>query len=340
VTFSTLLEGHQSIEAVYQYLIDEPKYKIKPDLKAAEDMCLRAQKEKVEVCTLLDADYPDLLSSVRDAPPVLFLKGNRALLAKNQIAIVGARQASIAGQKIAYSISLHLTSSGYSTVSGFARGIDYSVHKGAQDHGSIAVFAGGIDQVFPPEHIKYVDEFLETGLIISEMPLGHKPVQQNFPRRNRIISGLSRAVIVVEAAYQSGSLLTASYALEQGREVGAVPGSPLDPRCKGSNKLLREGAHFIENAWDAMDLLGNSDRVEQKKDCSDENAVTNTSATTNIDLEETIISLLGYSPTEINELLNQIPAQAHEALGVISALELAGKIVRGAGNEISLRPPL
>ena len=336
VTYLSLIKHYGSARKAYEGMLDDPKYKIKPSLNEADKHVQKALKHNVKILGLGDLEYPLALADIRDAPPVLFIKGNHSLLEQPNAAIVGARYASIAGQKIAYSISKHLSGSGFTIVSGFARGIDLSAHKGAQEQGSIAVFAGGIDQVFPLEHTSYVSKFLETGLIISEMPIGHKPIQQNFPRRNRIISGLSKAVVVIEAASQSGSLLTANYALEQGREVAAIPGCPLDPRCKGSNKLLKDGAYFVENAWDVMELLSSNIDAprEDKRVGLGESKMT----TANNDLEGAITSLLGYSPVDLNELINQLPTQPDEILRELSKLELSGKIIRGRGNEVSLRP--
>ncbi|MAP24180.1 MAG: DNA-protecting protein DprA [Rickettsiales bacterium] len=336
ITYLSLISSCGSAIKAYEYILDDPKYKIKPNLGEAERKIEKALKQGVTILSLGDPKYPQTLADIKDPPPVLFVKGNLALLERPNTAIVGARYASIAGQKIAYSIAKHLSGSGFTIVSGFARGIDLAAHKGAQENGSIAVFAGGIDQIFPLEHAPYVSKFLETGLIVSEMPIGHKPIQQNFPRRNRIISGLSRMVIVIEAASQSGSLLTATYALEQGREVAAVPGCPLDPRCKGSNKLLKDGAHFIENAWDVMGLLSSNlgiSKQAEKKDVGESKLMHS-----NNDLEGAITSLLGYSPVDLNELINQLPAQPDEVLRELSKLELSGKVVRGRGNEVSLKP--
>ena len=248
--------------------------------------------------------------------------------------MVGARQASYAGQKLAYTMAREVSEAGHVLVSGFAKGIDHAVHKGAQKKGSVAVFAGGVDQIFPSDFESYVEPFLETGVIVSEVPLGVFPTHQNFPRRNRIISGLSRLVVVIEAAYQSGSLLTAEYAAQQGREVAAVPGSPFDPRCKGTNKLLREGAHFVEMSWDILSLLGEVPAGAQREEFLEIKQKKEEPS----DVSERVLELLTYSFIDLNELLRQIPSETYTVLEAVSSLELAGKIIRNAHNQIALRP--
>ena len=200
-----------------------------------------------------EPNYPPALTSVEDAPPLLSARGNLALASRRAIAIVGARNASANGKRFARDIAMQLGQHDLAVVSGLARGIDAAAHEGALQSGTIAVLATGIDQVYPEENRALQQAIGEHGLLLAEQPVGTEPHARNFPRRNRIISGIATGVLVVEAALKSGSLITARLALEQGREVFAVPGSPLDPRCRGTNDLIRRGAKLTE---DAEDILG------------------------------------------------------------------------------------
>lgn len=200
-------------------------------------------------------DYPEALSLIPDPPIALIARGRCDLLARPACAIVGSRNASAAGARQARDLARALACDDVVTVSGLARGIDGAAHRGALETGTIAAVAGGADIIYPPEHADLQHMIAEQGLIVSEQALGVRPVARDFPRRNRIISGLSLATLVVEAALQSGSLITARLAGEQGREVMALPGSPLDPRARGTNRLLRDGAHLVETADDILDIL-------------------------------------------------------------------------------------
>ena len=200
--------------------------------------------------------YPAMLAAVEDAPPVVTLLGRPELLATPIVAVVGARNASANGRRLARELAAGLGEAGIVVASGMARGIDAAAHLGALDNGTVAVLAGGADIVYPEENRGLYDAMRTRGAILAELPLGAEPQARHFPRRNRIISGLALGVVVVEAAAKSGSLITARYALEQGREVFAVPGSPLDPRCRGCNDLLRNGATLTETAADVIDQLG------------------------------------------------------------------------------------
>ncbi len=205
--------------------------------------------------TGLDDDFPPLLAAIPVPPPAIIVRGDTRLLARPACAIVGARNASAVGLRFARELANGLGREDVVIVSGLARGIDAAAHAGAIESGTIAVLAGGIDHIYPPEHAELHNRIGETGLLVSEMPLGRTPTARDFPRRNRLISGLALGSLVVEAALRSGSLITARYAGEQGREVMAVPGSPLDPRARGSNQLLRDGAHLIENVDDVLSIL-------------------------------------------------------------------------------------
>ena len=195
-----------------------------------------------------DDDYPASLAAIPDAPPVLSVIGDPALLARPAVAVVGARNASVNARRLAARFAAELGQAGQVITSGLARGVDAAAHEAALPTGTVAVLAGGVDVIYPPEHADLYREIAGRGLILSEAPLGAVPQARHFPRRNRIVSGLSRGVLVVEAALQSGSLITARQAADQGREVFAVPGSPLDPRARGTNRLIRDGAHLVEES--------------------------------------------------------------------------------------------
>ena len=200
--------------------------------------------------------YPSALAAIEDAPPILTVLGEAQLLQRPMIAVVGARNASANGRRLARDLAAELGLGGLVVISGLARGIDAAAHLGALETGSVAVVAGGADVVYPAENRGLYDALVRQGAVVAELPLGTEPQARHFPRRNRIISGTALGVVVVEAAARSGSLITARFALEQGREVFAVPGSPLDPRARGCNDLLRHGANLTETAADVLSQLG------------------------------------------------------------------------------------
>lgn len=207
-----------------------------------------------------EPDYPPLLKDLAPPPPVLTLLGKPDLAARPTVAIVGSRNASAAGRKIARDMAADLGRNGFVTVSGLALGIDGETHAASLATGTIAVLGGGIDHLYPPQHQRLYAEIAASGLIVSETPFGHRAKAQDFPRRNRIITGMAHGVVVVEAAERSGSLISARVAGEQGREVMAVPGSPLDPRAAGTNGLLHQGATLVRHAEDVLDVLASLDR--------------------------------------------------------------------------------
>nr|WP_256515644.1 DNA-processing protein DprA [Alsobacter ponti] len=202
-----------------------------------------------------EAEYPRLLAATDTAPPLIAVRGEAGVLGRPCVAMVGSRNASAGGLALAGRLARELSEAGVVVVSGLARGVDASAHRGALERGTVAVLAGGHDRLYPPENAALLDALLETGCAVAEMPMGWTPRGRDFPRRNRIVSGLSHAVIVIEAARKSGSLITARFALEQGREVLAVPGSPLDPRAEGANSLIRQGATLVTCAEDVLEAL-------------------------------------------------------------------------------------
>jgi len=284
-----------------------------------------------------EAEYPAGLAALEAPPPLISILGHPHLLKKDMVAMVGARNASALARKFTDTLSRDLGFAGLVIASGLARGIDASAHEAALAVGTVAVVAGGVDIVYPPENQKLYDAIRERGVIVSEMRLGEAPQARHFPRRNRIISGLSRGVVVVEAAERSGSLITAQYALDQGREIFAVPGSPLDPRAKGTNRLIREGATLTESAEDVLavlrPMLGGSFGEP------DGAGVTAPPALAELDLQADRIrsrleEALGPAPVDIDELIRQLGAPAGAVLTVILELELAGRCVRHPGNRV------
>ncbi|MGI9392776.1 MAG: DNA-processing protein DprA [Parvibaculales bacterium] len=283
-----------------------------------------------------DDTYPEALAAISDAPPVLTLLGHAHLLRRPMVAFVGARSCSAAGLRITEKLIQGLYGTEYVIVSGLASGIDTMAHKTALEQGTIAVIANGIDSVYPKENAELFARMKNQGLIITENPIGSKPLSRYFPRRNRIISGLSLVVIIVEASLRSGSLITARLAADQGRLVMAVPGSPLDARCHGSNKLLREGAQIVERSADIIDALSpmlQTPLTEPSYEASIHNQAPEEPTQS---IREKIIGLLGPTPIEIDVLAEQSGAHIGEVLWVILTLELAGQISRSPGARVSL----
>ncbi len=286
---------------------------------------------------LCEPDYPVPLAAIDDAPPVLFTLGDIGLLNRSCVAIVGARNASASGRRLARDLAADLGARGLVVASGLARGIDAAAHGGALGGGTIATLAGGLDVVYPPENEALYRKIAEQGLIITEVPPGTVPTARHFPRRNRLISGVSLGVLVVEAALRSGSLITARCALEQGREVFAVPGSPLDPRARGCNHLLRQGAVLVESAEDVVQsLAGMATPKQVRQDPGAEPAPPVPSDGEVASVRRRIESLLGVAPVTVDEMIRQShlsPAAVNIAL---MELELAGRAERQPGNRYAL----
>lgn len=285
-----------------------------------------------------EPNYPKALRAIADAPPVLCYAGDPGLLQRNAVAIVGARNASAAGRRIATDLARDLGLAGLVVVSGLARGIDGAAHAAALKSGTIAVVAGGIDILYPPEHAALTAEIAATGLVVSERPVGFQPTGRDFPRRNRIISGLSLGVIVVEAALRSGTLITARYALEQGRDVFAIPGSPLDPRCQGTNRLIRDGAMLVENADDVLESLQETmgSIREPGADLFSPPPVPDSDPEELASVRREIISLLSYSPIHRDMLFRETSASPAAFADALLDLVLSGEAEEHAGGRFSL----
>ena len=288
--------------------------------------------------------YPALLAAIEDAPPVLTLLGDASLLQRPCVALVGARNASLAGRKLAQELARDLGGAGLVVVSGLARGIDSAAHQGALASGTAAVMAGGADVVYPPENEGLHRDVAERGVVVAELAIGTQPKARHFPRRNRIISGLSRATVVVEAALRSGSLTTARFALDQGREVMAIPGSPADPRVRGSNRLLKEGAVLVEDAGDVLAALGPFATGTFSGGTPTGEAVTapppgrprNRPEEAPDGTAERLLTCLSAVPLPVDELVRACQLSAAVVTAALLELELAGRIQRHPGGQISL----
>ena len=294
-----------------------------------------------------EADYPAALADLDDAPPLLWITGDAAVLRRPMIAMVGARNASSLGMRMAKALARELAGRGYVIVSGLARGIDTAAHKASAETGTVAVMAGGIDVIYPSENAALAQEIEAAGLRISEQPMGLQPMARHFPRRNRLISGLAAGVVVIEAAAKSGSLITARNALDQGREVLAVPGHPFDARASGCNMLIRDGARLVRNADDVVEALAPiapamADRAGQQSELPlaavpeappppAARHLRETAA-----LHQQILDRLGPSPVAEDQLIRDLKAPANSVAPVLLDLELQGRVSRQAGGLLSL----
>jgi DNA processing protein len=279
--------------------------------------------------------YPPLLAELEAAPPALIVKGHLALLDRPAVALVGARNASAAACRYARQLSQALGAAGTVVVSGLARGIDAAAHDGALDSGTIAVIAGGIDIVYPPENEARQHAIAERGLLVAEQAPGVEPRARHFPYRNRIIAGLALGTVVVEAAPRSGSLITARFAAEFGREVMAVPGSPLDPRAQGCNQLIRDGATLIQTAEDVLESI-EPGQIRPFRAPDRPFAAPELAADADERHREIVVGLLSVTPVPIDEIVRQADVPAPIVQTILLELELAGRLDRHAGGKVSL----
>ena len=305
------------------------------DRGEAEREIARVEKLGARYLSLGQGLYPRLLAEMEDAPPLLIVKGDLKLLDRMAIAIVGARNASAAACRFARGLAYDLGLQDLVVVSGLARGIDSAAHDGALESGTVGVIAGGIDVFYPPENEQRQQDMYERGLVVAEMPPGTEPRARHFPYRNRIIAGISAGTVVVEAAPRSGSLITARLAAEAGREVMAVPGSPLDPRAQGCNQLIRDGATLVQNARDVVEELGPMEaRVRSMAtDYRAEPHMANGSD----DAMSLVEDLLGPSPAPVDEIIRLSGASSGSVQMALLELDLAGRLDRHAGGKVSLR---
>jgi DNA processing protein len=336
-------------------------------------VCSRAEAERemaaarrlgVRFIAMGEPDYPKTLQAIDTAPPLLAVRGSADILARPSVAIVGSRNASASGLTFAERLSRQLGEAGYVVVSGLARGIDTKAHKATLETGTVAVLAGGHDRIYPAQNEPLLQAILEQGgAVISEMPMDWEPRGRDFPRRNRIVSGLSYGVVVIEAARRSGSLITARFALEQGREVFAVPGSPLDPRAEGTNDLIREGATLcagVEHVTSGLEpLIASGPRLDQSAE-EPHHTLGSEELWDELDLpdivrppvrpvvpdaghdeeasigEADLIALLGPSPVAIDDLVQQSGFSIRNVQTALLELEIAGRLERHGGNAVSL----
>ncbi len=378
-TFAMLLRRHgdaaKVLDALPGLLGRTPHGRV---LRIAKAEDIEAEFEAAERCGARfigwsEPDYPWLLREIDAPPPMIAVRGNMSIFTRPCIAIVGSRNASAAGLAFTERLARALAEANYVVVSGLARGIDARAHRATIGSGTVAVLAGGHDKIYPPEHEKLLEQLLDKGAAVSEMPFGWEARGRDFPRRNRIVSGLSHGVVVVEAAKNSGSLITARFAGEQGREVFAVPGSPLDPRAEGTNHLLRDGATFCTRVEDVIDALAarlrrgsdHGDLFETGFESMDDEPLWDEldldagmpsapkplayarsfieAPTSQIEAEtsvlaspERVISLLGPSPISIDELVRAAEMPARTIQVILLELEMNGRLERHGGNLVSL----
>ncbi|MEM9840332.1 MAG: DNA-processing protein DprA [Pseudomonadota bacterium] len=336
ITFSQLLDRAGSAVEAMELL---PSLARKAGRRAvtlcSEDLALaeidHGLMEGFQLIVLGDPGYPKLLSQIPDPPAALWAKGDVRLLDQPAVAIIGARNASAAGRKMAAMLAEGLGTEGYIIVSGMARGIDGVAHHTALKTGTIAVLAGGADSIYPPEHGRLYQDISSEGLILSEQPLGKTARGKDFPKRNRIVSGLSSGVVVVEAAERSGTLITARLATEQGRDVFTVPGSPLDPRSRGTNGLLRKGAILAESADDILEELGST--IAAFREPPPHDFLYTEDATADAAQVRTVVTqLLSYTPTHRDELIEQSGFSARAVSTALLDLILDGVAAEETGG--------
>ena len=348
-TFHRLMKEHGTAKAALAALPEVAKaagvdtYEVCPDGVAHAEM-RAAQKAGARMVCIGDSLYPSDLAEISDAPPILWAIGDADILHRPLVAMVGARNASSLGQRMAKGLAADLAAKGFTVVSGMARGVDTAAHAATLDPGTIAVLAGGVDVMYPAENARLAEDITKTGLRLSEQPMGMHPQARHFPRRNRIISGLCRATIVVEAAAKSGSLITARTALDQGREVLAVPGHPFDARASGCNMLIRDGAHLVRSAQDVIEAIGPvstqanaiGTQAEIPLDPPPQPTPAKRSLQDTAALHQQILDRLGPSPVAEDQLIRDLKAPAANVSPVLTDLEIDGRIRRHAGGLLSL----
>jgi len=335
VAFAQLLQRFgtaiRALDALPDLVRKSGAASIPPPTEAVDRELAAGGRLGARLLVLGDADYPAMLAALDPPPPVLWTRGRTDLLNQPCVAVVGARIASAGGQRIARGLAQQLGAAGHVVASGMARGIDAAAHEGALPTGTVAVLGGGVDDVYPPEHADLYARLIQHGCVVSESPVGARAQARDFPRRNRIISGLSRGVVVVEAEIRSGSLITARLAAEQGREVFAVPGSPLDPRARGPNELLRQGAVLCEGiediarAFDTLRTLGEPPSQPLSYDGDLDDAFL-----------ARVAAMLSPTPTPRDEIARALGAPVSQVAAALLELSLAGRAELLPGGLASL----
>ena len=348
VTFGKMLVAYGSADRALAALPYHAESRGIRNYRLAPIATVRAELERAAAAGAValvrgQRGYPAALAALADAPPVLWALGRLELLTRDAVAVVGARNASALGHRMAERLAIGLGAAGFVVTSGLARGVDRSAHLASLETGTIAIFAGGVDQVYPQQNAGIAERIRTYGLILSEAPMGLSPRAQDFPRRNRIVSGLSRAVVLIEAGAKSGSLITARMALDQGREVMAVPGSPLDARAAGCNDMIRQGAVLVRSAEDILDALDGP-----QKHPSDQGPLPELHAplpepepVRDAPLPGTtaqmLLGLLSAAPVPEDTLIRQLGLTAPQVMEALLELELAGLIDRYPGGLVSAR---
>lgn len=310
-----------------------------PSLAEIEAEYLSYKRAHITLIAHHEPLYPPLLRTCEDAPPFLSVQGRLELLQKPFLAIVGARHGSLAGQKITKMFARELGQAGFVIVSGLARGIDTAAHLASLETGTAAVLAGGLDQIYPPENKELSQQIVTHGLLISEMPLGCPPSAILFPRRNRLISGLARGTLVVEAALKSGSLITARYAAEQGRDVFAIPGNPLDPRARGTNQLLKDGAYLVQDPDDILSFYPTPSPVIPPTPPSLSSFFEPEGAFSEETIRSHLLDTLTTTPLTVNEIAENLGCPLALVRAALVEIEIAGYLDRHSGDRVSLSPP-
>ncbi len=343
-TFRALINRYASAAKAIENVADLARRGGRQDLRIAsraeaETEMAEAKRHGVRFIAIGEEEYPARLRETDDAPPLLAVRGKVEILSRDGIAIVGARNASAAGMRFASTLARELGEAGYAVISGLARGIDSAGHHASLSTGTVAVLAGGHDRIYPQEHFGLLEEIVKTGAAVSEMPMGWEPRARDFPRRNRVIAGIAAGIVVVEAAERSGSLITARLAVEMGREVFAVPGSPVDPRCSGTNRLLKQGATLVTSAADVIEAIEPIVRQPPRPAPMREPAPNETDsqpAEATDAIRAKISQLLSHAPVSIDELARLAGAPPAAVQVVLLELELAGRLARHGGGLISL----
>ncbi len=346
VSFRKYMEIYGSVDEILEVI---SRKKVLFSRKKAEEELMTCELKKVEIITLEDELYPYNLKQIEDCPPILYAKGHTEFLKNdNALAVIGSRNASLSALKLAEKLSYDISKEDILIVSGMASGVDASAHVGAlnsKQH-TIAVLGTGIDVVYPKENEGLYNQLCKDGLVLSEYPFHTKPQASNFPRRNRIVSGLSKSVLVIEAGLNSGSLITAGQALEQGRDVYAVPGAPYDAKSLGCNKLLKDGAILVDEANDVINSFYFSPKtfVPQKQpenltaDLFDnylDNSKKNLDISNQIENTPEILSLISKTGEDIDELIRKLDLSTQEVIVMLMELELEGRVIRLPGNRVA-----
>ncbi len=335
-TFWRLLQEHGSAQNALSVLPDIARAAGVSDYQICPEGVIHAELKAAKTARARmlckgTPGYPTALSDIADAPPILWAQGDLTHLTKPMVALVGARNASSLGTRMAKKLAEELGAAGYVVVSGLARGIDAAAHLAALPTGTVAVMAGGVDVIYPTENTALADQILKSGTLLSEQPMGLQPQARHFPARNRIVSGLAGCVVVVEAAAKSGSLITARNALDQGRDVLAVPGHPFDGRAAGCNMLIRDGAILVRSAADVIEALGVAPPARSATiiplHAPEPRSLRDTAT-----LHAQILSRLGPSPMAEDQLIRDLGTTSHLMAPALIDLELDGKIARQAGG--------